>query len=104
MCPATYKLHAWTFRGKRDDDLQSHQINIVMTQKWVNLMSVLIENFKGKGQCVAVDSTYMGDIMAQIGCEGWQLNMVGTVQSNQMVAEVKDVLNKMKARMYKSCF
>jgi hypothetical protein len=53
---ATYKLHARTFGGKTDGDLQSHHINTITTQKWVNLMSVLIDDFKGKGHCVTMDS------------------------------------------------
>jgi len=36
----------------------------------------------------------MGDIMAQIGCNEWKLNMVGTSQSNQMGANVKTLLTR----------
>jgi hypothetical protein len=79
---ATYKLHAQTFGGKTSKDLQSRHVNIVATQKWVNLMSVLLNNFKGKGHCVTMDSAYMGDIIAQIGCKEWKMNLVGTAQSN----------------------
>jgi hypothetical protein len=75
-------LHAQTFGGKTSKDLQSRHVNVVTTQKWVNLMSVLLNNFKGKGHCVTMDSAYMGDIMAQIGCKEWKMNLVGTAQSN----------------------
>jgi hypothetical protein len=77
---ATYKLHAWMFRGKTDEGLQFCHINAITMQKWVNLMSVLLNNFKGKGHCVTMDSAYMGDIMAQIGRDEWKFNMVGTSQ------------------------
>jgi hypothetical protein len=100
----TYKLHAWTFGGKTDEDLQSRHINVVMTQKWVNLMLLLLDDFKGKDHCVTMDSAYMGDIMAQIGRKEWKLNMVGTAQSNRTSANLKDVVNKMKAGTYESCF
>jgi hypothetical protein len=61
---ATYKLHARTFGGKTDDDLHSRHENVVTTQKWVNLMDIILDEFKGKGHCVTMDSAYMGDIMA----------------------------------------
>jgi hypothetical protein len=46
----------------------------------------------------------MGDIMVQIGRNEWKLNMVGTSQSNQTGANVKDVVEKMKPGTYKPCF
>jgi hypothetical protein len=65
----------------------------------------LLDDFKGKGLCITMDSAYMGDIMGvQIGCNEWQLNMVGMAQSNQMGANAKDVVEKMKPGMYKLCF
>ena len=42
------------------------------------------------------------DIMAQIGREEWKMNMVWTVQSNQMGANVKDVINMLKVGTYES--
>jgi len=62
----------------------------------VNLQSILLDAFKGKGHCVTMDSAYMGDIMAQIGREEWKINMVRTAQSNRTGASVKDVIDKMK--------
>ncbi len=94
---ATYKLHAWTFGSKTDEDLQSCHVNTVIMQKRMNLVSVLLDNFKGNGHCVMIDSAYMGDIMAQIDCKEWKLNMVGTSQSNQMGANVKDIVKKLKS-------
>ncbi len=101
---ATYKLHAWMFGGKTDGDLQSCHINTITMQKWMNMMLVLLDDFKGKGRCITMDSACMGDIMAQIGRNEWKLNMVGTSQSNQMGTNVKDVAEKMKPRTYKPCF
>ena len=101
---ATYKLHARTFGGKSDEDLQSRHVNVATTQKWVNLQSILLDAFKGKGHCVTMDSAYMGDIMAQIGRDEWKMNMVGTAQSNRTGANVKDIINKMKVGTYESCF
>jgi hypothetical protein len=46
----TYKLHAHAFRGKMDDDLQSLHENVATTQKWVNLMDVILSDFMGKGR------------------------------------------------------
>ena len=99
---ATYKLHARTFGGKTDEDLQSRHENVVTTQKWVNLMDIILDEFKGNGHCATMDSAYMGDVMAQIGREEWQLNMVGTSQSNRVGADVKDVVDKMKVGTYES--
>jgi hypothetical protein len=79
---ATYMLHAWTFQGKTDGDLQSCHINTITMQKWVSLMLVLLDDFKGKGHCVTMESAYMGDIMAQISRDEWKLTMVGTSQPN----------------------
>jgi len=101
---ATYKLHARKFGGKMDEDLQSRHVNVAATQKWVNLMSLLIDDFKGNGHNVTMDSAYMGDIMAQIGRKEWKMNMVGTAQSNQTGANVKDVIYKMKVGTNESCF
>ncbi len=97
---STYKLHAHTFGGKMDDDLQSLHENVVTTQKWVNLMDVILDDFKGKDHCITMDSAYMGEVMAQIGCNEWQLNMVGTSQSNRVGSNVKEYVDKMKIDTY----
>ncbi len=65
-------------------------------QKWVNLMSIILDDFKGKGHCIIMDSTYMGDI------KEWQINMVGTSQSNRVGADIKDIVDKMKVGAYES--
>ena len=75
---STYKLHCRVYGGKSDEDLSKQHNNTATTQKWVNLFDEMLDAFKGKGHCVTMDSAYMGDIMAQIGHEEWQINMVGT--------------------------
>ena len=72
--------------------------------KWVNLMSVLLDEYKGHGHCVMMDSAYIGNIMAQIGRNEWKINMVGTAQSNRMGANVKDIVDKLKIGKYESHF
>ena len=85
---ATYKLHACTFGGKTDDNLQSHHENVMTTQKWVNLMDILLLNeFKGNSHCITMDSAYMGDVMAQIGREEWQPT-TWLVRHNQIELEL----------------
>ncbi len=49
----------------------------------INLMSLMINKYKGEGRYVTMDSAYMGDIMAQVGREVWGMNMVGTVQCTE---------------------
>ena len=97
---STYKLHAHTFGGKMDDDLQSLHENVVTTQKWVNLMDVILDDFKGKDHCITMDSAYMGEVMAQIGCNEWQLNMIGTSQPNRVGVNIKEIVDKMKIGTY----
>jgi len=53
-------------------------------------MSPLLDDFKGTA--------------THIRHKEWKLNMVGTARSDQTGANVKDVVDKMKAGMYKSCF
>ena len=98
----TYKLHARMFGGKTDDNLRSRHENVVSIQKWVNLMDIILDEFKGKGHCVTMDSAYMGNVMAQIGSKEWQLNMAGMSQSNRVGANVKDITDKMKVGTYDS--
>ena len=75
---------------KADGNLNGRHENTVTTQKWVNLYGLLLEDFKGKGHCVTMDSAYMGDIMAQIGRHVWLVNMVGTAQENRTGADTGD--------------
>jgi hypothetical protein len=99
---ATYKLHAQMFGDKTDKDLQDCHLNMVTMQKWVNLVLIILDNFKGKGHCVTMDSGYMGNIMAKIGREEWKLIMVGMSQSNRVGTDIKDVVDKIKVRTYES--
>ncbi|KAL3764758.1 hypothetical protein ACHAW5_006629 [Stephanodiscus triporus] len=47
---AGYKLHARTFGGKNDGDLVGmlHE-NCMTIQKWINLLSLMVEDYKGQG-------------------------------------------------------
>ena len=103
---ASYKLHVRVFGGKTDQDLGKRSNLTVGIQKWVNLLSLMLDDFKGRGHCVTMDSAYMGDIMALIGHEVWKINMVGTTQTNRTGAEVSDILEKMKKKLgtYNSVF
>jgi hypothetical protein len=67
-------------------------------------MSVLLNDYKGHGHCVTMDSAYMGDIMAQLGHDEWKINMVGMAQLNRMGANVKDFIDKLKIGTYESHF
>ena len=58
-------------------------------QKWINLLDNFLDEYKGKGHCVTMDSAYMGDILAQVGHSEWKINMVGTAQANRMGWEQK---------------
>jgi hypothetical protein len=71
-------------------------------QKWINLLSLMVDDYKGKGRYITMDSAYMGDIMAQVGREVWGMNMVGTVQCNQSGADTKATTKKMKKGTYES--
>ena len=64
------------FGGKTDGDLGKTNDNTVTIQKWVNLLSVMLDAFKNNGHCVTMDSAYMGDIMAMIGRDMWRINIV----------------------------
>jgi hypothetical protein len=99
---ASYKLHVRVFGGKSDEDLGKRSNHTVGIQKWVNLLSLMLDDFKGAGHCCTMDSAYMGDIMAMIGRDVWGINMVGTAQSNRVGADVADTIGKMKKGTYES--
>lgn len=44
----------------------------------VSLYDFMLHSFKGKGYCVV-----MGDAMCQVGREVWDINMVGTCQTDR---------------------
>ena len=54
------------YGGKTDEDLNVTHCNTANMQKWVNIFDKLINEFKGDGHCVTMDSAYMRDIMEQI--------------------------------------
>jgi hypothetical protein len=96
---ALYKVHIRVFGGASDEDLDKTNKNTVTTQKWVNLLSLMLDSFKSAGHCVTMDSAYMGDIMAMIGRNVWHINMVGTAQANRTGANV-DCTKSMKKETY----
>ena len=62
----------------------------------------MLDNFKGEGHCVTMDSAYMGDIMALAGCHKWKPNMVGTAQENRTGADTKEEEKGMKRDTYEA--
>jgi hypothetical protein len=87
------------FSRKTDGDLGKTKDNTVTIQKWVNLLSVMLNAFKNNGHCVTMDSAYMGDIMVMIGRDVWRINMVGTAQANRTGADI-DCTKSMKKGTY----
>jgi hypothetical protein len=75
---ALYKVHVHLFGRGTDGDLGKPNKNTITTHKWVNMLSLMLNNFKNKGYCVTMDSAYVGGIMAMIGHDVWHINMVGT--------------------------
>ena len=78
----TYKLFVWTYGGNSDEDLNRRHPNTANLLKWIALYSVMLKSFKGQGHCLTMDSAYAGDVMLLIGHYEWDINMVGTAQSN----------------------
>ena len=46
---AGYKLHARTFGGRSDGDLDMRHENVETIQKWINLMSIMIDESRARG-------------------------------------------------------
>ncbi len=46
---ALYKLHVHVFSGKTNKDLGQRNNHTISIQKWVNLLSLMIDDFKGNG-------------------------------------------------------
>ncbi len=99
---ASYKLHVWTYGGAIDEDLDQQTANTQTTQKFVNLMLYMIDEYKGCGHLVTIDSAYMGNVMAQIGQEEWGLNKVGKMQTIRTRVPAAAEAKKMRKTSYKS--
>jgi hypothetical protein len=99
---ASYKLHIRTYGGASDKDLDKRTVNTQSTQKIVNLLLHMVSNYKGCGHLVTMDSSYMGNVMAQIGQEEWGFNVVGTTQTNHTGAPSKAEVVVMKKNTHKS--
>jgi hypothetical protein len=85
---ASYKVHNCVFGGASDRDLDKTNENTVTTQKWVNLLLLMLDSFKSAGHCVTMDSAYMGDIMAMVGHDVWRISMVRGAQANHTGANI----------------
>ena len=96
-------VHVRMFGGATDGDLGKQNDNTVTTQKWVNLLLLMLNNFKNNCHCIAMDGAYMVDIMAMIGHNVWRISMVGTAQANRTCANV-DCTKSMKKETYNSIY
>ncbi len=85
---ALYKVHVRVFGRATDKNSAKQNKNTVTTQKWVNLLSLMLNDFKNNGHCVTMDCVHMGDIMAMIGCDVWCIDMVGMAQANGTGANI----------------
>ena len=100
--PRTYKIFIRIYRGKSNEDLEVKHQNTATLHKWVNLYKNILDKFKRKGQCVTMDSVYMGGIMALIGHHEWKSNMVGTSQENRTRTDTADEKKGMKKHIYEA--
>ena len=98
----THKLFVRAYGGKTDEVLNTKHSNTATLQKGINLYNIMLENFKGKGHCVTMDSAYMGDIMALIGRHEWKVNMLGTAQENRTGADTAAEKKAIKKNTYES--
>ena len=62
----------------------------------------MMDPFKGKGHCVKMDSSYMGDIMALFGRNEWLINMEGNANENRTGADTKEKKKGRKKGNYES--
>ena len=60
----SFKLHVCTYGGKSDEDLSQTTLYTGTTQKFINFLDKFLEDFKGKGHHVTMDSAYMSDTLA----------------------------------------
>ena len=76
-------------------------------QKFINLLGEFLTDFMRRGCSCTMDSAYMGQLLAQVACKVWLVNVLGTAQidrcgpdSKLMAAERK----RIKVRSYESVF
>ena len=89
---ASYKLHVRAYGGASDEDLGKTCIHTGTVQKFINLLDLFLDAYKGTGRCTTMDSAYMGDLLGQIARIVWKTNVVGTCQANRTGAPVKEAL------------
>ena len=75
-------------------------MNILTDQNWINRYEMMLKPFNGNGHYVNYDSAYVGDIIAQVAHNEWKINMVGTIKSNQIGADIKLTCNGIAKRTY----
>ena len=63
----SYKVHLCVFGGAMEGDFGKSNDSIITTQKWTNQLLLILDNSTYKGNCITMDSAYIGDIMAMIG-------------------------------------
>jgi hypothetical protein len=100
---SSYKVHVRVFVGGATvRDLDKMNDNTVTTQKWVNMLLLLLmlDSFKNNGHCITMDSAYMGDIMVMIRRGVWRINMVRTAQANRTGANVDCTKSTKKGTTY----
>ena len=83
---STYKLFVRCYGGQADNDLDKRHPNTPPLLKFVTLYPIMLAPFMGKGHCVVMDSAYMSGVVGLIGLYVWEINMVGTAQSNRTAA------------------
>ena len=96
---ASYKLHVRTYGGCTDEDLKEKCVHTGTVQKFINLLDIMLDEFKGNGHHVTMDSAYMGDVMALIGRYEWLLNMVGTTQTDRTGADIKAQVAELRKKL-----
>ena len=99
---AHFKVHVRTYGGKKDEDLNKTTAHTGSIQKFINLLDEFLEDFKGRGHHVTMDSAYMGDLMALSGIKVWLVNMLGTCQSNRVGADIAAAKKAMKRGTYEA--
>ena len=90
-----FQLHCRVHGGSTDTSLSKVHANTATMQKCIMIYDEMLGAFKSAGHCVTMDSAYMGNIMAQVDYKVWQVNMVGTTQSNWTSANVTEVKDNM---------
>ena len=97
---STYMVRVRTYGGRNDADLNKKTSTTGTVQKFINLLDLFLEDFKGCGCHVVCDSAYMGELLAMVARDVWLINIIGTTQINRCGADGNWVkLEKMKMKV-----